>query len=126
MDLRIRLSCAPGRTLALFGASGSGKTSTLRAIAGLRRPTAGKIYVDGAPWFDANRAINLPVQQRSVGYVFREYALFPHLSVLDNVLAAMGHVPVAHRTARAQSLLLRVHLWGLEQRPGVLSHRDSE
>lgn len=122
VDLRLQLSCKPGRTLALFGASGSGKTSTLRAIAGLSRPTAGRIYVDGLPWFDADAGIRLPVQERSVGLVFQEYALFPHLSVLENLLAAMGHVPDAERTARAESLLHRVHLTGLERRrPAELS-----
>ena len=120
--LRVELSCAPGRTLALFGASGSGKTSTLRAIAGLGRPAKGRISVDGEVWFDSARNINLPPQRRSVGYVFQEYALFPHLSVLENVTAAMGHVPAAQRAARARGLLEKVRLSELERRrPAELS-----
>jgi molybdate transport system ATP-binding protein len=120
--LRVDVSCQPGRTLALFGASGSGKTSTLRAIAGLGRPASGRISVDGEVWFDAERNINLPPQRRSVGYVFQEYALFPHFTVLDNVTAAMGHLPAAERVARARGLLEKVRLSELEhRRPAELS-----
>jgi molybdate transport system ATP-binding protein len=120
--LRVRVSCSPGRTLALFGASGSGKTSTLRAIAGLGRPTTGRISIDGETWFDSERRIDLPPQRRSVGYVFQEYALFPHMTVLENVAAAMQHVPSAQRTVRARSLLEKVRLAELERRrPAQLS-----
>lgn len=120
--LNVRVSCGPGRTLALFGPSGSGKTSTLRAIAGLSRPVAGRISVDGEVWFDAERRINLPPQKRSVGYVFQEYALFPHLTVLENVTAAMPHVPAAQRAKRARTLLEKVGLAELlSRRPMELS-----
>jgi molybdate transport system ATP-binding protein len=120
--LRVRLECARGRTLALFGASGSGKTSTLRAVAGLSDPAAGSIRVGGEPWFDSNAGINLPTQRRSVGYVFQEYALFPHLSALDNVRAAMGHIPSSERAARAQALLSKMHLSDVAgRRPAELS-----
>jgi molybdate transport system ATP-binding protein len=72
-------------TLALAGPSGAGKTSVLRAIAGLARPDRGRIESEGTSWFDARRGIDVPPEQRSVGLVFQDYALFPHLNVERNV-----------------------------------------
>ncbi len=69
----------------LFGPSGAGKTLTLHAIAGLLHPDAGHIGIDGTVLFDAGRSINVAARKRRVGFVFQDYALFPHLSVLDNV-----------------------------------------
>ncbi|HYR44204.1 MAG TPA: ATP-binding cassette domain-containing protein [Terriglobia bacterium] len=69
----------------VFGASGSGKSATLRAIAGLDRPDSGRIVVDGRVLFDSARGIDVPARMRSVGYLFQDYALFPHLTVEDNV-----------------------------------------
>lgn len=73
------------RRLVLFGHSGSGKTLTLQSIAGLVRPDAGHILVDGETLFDAARGIDLPPRKRRLGYMFQDYALFPHLSVRRNV-----------------------------------------
>jgi molybdate transport system ATP-binding protein len=70
--------------VALVGPSGAGKTTLLRAIAGLQ-PAGGRISVDGDDWLDSARSIDLPAEQRSVGLVFQEYALFPHLTVRKNV-----------------------------------------
>jgi len=70
--------------VALVGPSGAGKTTLLRAIAGLQ-PALGRISVEGDDWLDSARGIDLPVEQRSVGLVFQEYALFPHLTVRKNV-----------------------------------------
>jgi len=81
-DLRVALEVAPSETLALVGPSGAGKTTILRAIAGLTRPSAGWIECGGT-WFDART--HVPPEQRSVGLVFQEYALFPHLTVERNV-----------------------------------------
>jgi molybdate transport system ATP-binding protein len=72
-------------TVALVGPSGSGKTTVLRAAAGLLRPDRGRITLDGETWFDAAQHIDVPPEQRSVGYVFQDYALFPHLTVRRNV-----------------------------------------
>jgi molybdate transport system ATP-binding protein len=72
-------------TFALAGPSGAGKTSVLRAIAGLTRPGRGRIESGGTAWFDARRGIDVPPEQRSVGLVFQDYALFPHLNVERNV-----------------------------------------
>jgi molybdate transport system ATP-binding protein len=73
------------RRIALFGPSGSGKSLTLRAIAGLMTPDSGHIDIHGRRLFDAARGVNLPPQRRQVGYLFQDYALFPHLTVAQNV-----------------------------------------
>lgn len=69
----------------LFGPSGSGKTLTLQSIAGLVSPDAGKIALNGRVLFDSQDGVNVPSRQRRIGYVFQDYALFPHLTVLENV-----------------------------------------
>lgn len=91
---------AAGCAVVLFGPSGSGKTLTLQAIAGLLRPDAGRIRIDGATLFDAGTGCDQPARRRGVGYVFQDYALFPHLSVRDNV--AFGLQPAWGRPAREQ------------------------
>ncbi len=70
---------------ALYGSSGSGKTLTLQAIAGLLTPSSGRIEIDGRTLFDSAKKIDLPASERRVGYLFQDYALFPHLSVRQNV-----------------------------------------
>ena len=82
----LELSLGLGReTVALAGPSGAGKTTVLRAIAGLARPDRGRVRCGGETWFDQSRGIDLAPEQRSVGYVFQDYALFPHLTVAQNV-----------------------------------------
>ena len=73
------------RTVALVGPSGAGKTSVLRVIAGLARPDSGRLELDGEAWVDVERGLFVAPEQRRVGLVFQEYALFPHLSVRQNV-----------------------------------------
>jgi molybdate transport system ATP-binding protein len=85
----------------LFGPSGSGKTLTLRAIAGLMRPDSGSISVDGRVLFDSGRKVFLPPRERKIGYVFQDYALFPHLTVRQNV--AFGLKPLLGRLSRANA-----------------------
>jgi molybdate transport system ATP-binding protein len=82
LDVALR---SDARRLVLFGASGAGKTMTLKAVAGLLKPDAGHVRIDGESLFDAQLRINLPPQQRTVAYLFQEYALFPHLTVRQNV-----------------------------------------
>lgn len=79
------------RRLVLFGASGAGKTMTLKAMAGLVKPDAGHVRIDGESLFDSQRRIDLPPQQRMVAYLFQEYALFPHLTVRQNVAFGLQH-----------------------------------
>jgi molybdate transport system ATP-binding protein len=122
IPLDARLKCAPGQVLALVGPSGSGKTTILRAIAGLLRVAEGEIRCAGESWFDSGRGVYRETRQRRVGYVFQNYALFPHLSALHNVMEAMLDRPVAEREQRARDVLARVRLAGLESRvPAALS-----
>lgn len=76
-------------TLALLGASGSGKSMTLKCIAGLERPDRGQIVLNGRTLYDSERRINLPPQKRNVGYLFQNYALFPNMTVRENIIFAL-------------------------------------
>lgn len=89
-DLAVALGVGGGETVALVGPSGAGKTTVLRAIAGAIRPRAGRIALGERVLFDAARRVDLPPEARRVGYMFQEYALFPHMSVRDNVAFAGG------------------------------------
>ncbi|HVU76906.1 MAG TPA: ABC transporter ATP-binding protein [Gaiellaceae bacterium] len=84
-SFELELALRAERTVALVGPSGAGKSSVLRAVAGLARPAAGRIALGGEAWFDADRRTFLSPDRRSVGLVFQEYALFPHMSVRRNV-----------------------------------------
>jgi molybdate transport system ATP-binding protein len=88
-ELAVRLSVG-SETLALVGPSGAGKSTVLRAIAGLRAPDRGRIALGGDVWFDAVARIDRPPDTRSVGLVFQEYALFPHMTVRRNVAFGAG------------------------------------
>ncbi|MGU9978499.1 ABC transporter ATP-binding protein [Phreatobacter sp. HK31-P] len=122
IPLSVSLSCAAGEMLALVGPSGSGKTTVLRAIAGLYHPEAGRVLCGGGTWLDTAKGIALPPHRRRAGLVFQHYALFPHMTALANVAAAMGHRPARERPDEARRLLTLVHLDGLEQRyPAELS-----
>jgi molybdate transport system ATP-binding protein len=122
IPLDVKLDCRRGELLALIGPSGSGKSTVLRAIAGLYRPLWGQVVATGETWLDTDTGIDLPPQARSVGLVFQDYALFPHLSALDNVRLAMLRLPEPERSRRATELLARVHLQGLDtRRPDELS-----
>jgi molybdate transport system ATP-binding protein len=81
----VDLSVAPGETFALVGPSGAGKTTVLRAVAGLLRPRSGRVALGDEVWLDTEAGVWLEPDRRSVGLVFQEYALFPHLSVAGNV-----------------------------------------
>ncbi|MEM1270073.1 MAG: ABC transporter ATP-binding protein [Bacteroidota bacterium] len=98
----------PGEFFALLGPSGCGKTTTLRLIAGFERPDAGRISCDGQ--LVCATDAHLPPEQRGIGFVFQDYALFPHLCVLDNVQFGLSGRPRNERTKRAQSMLERVGL----------------
>ncbi|WP_313417974.1 ATP-binding cassette domain-containing protein [Stenotrophomonas sp.] len=82
--LDVALQCRQ-RQVVLFGPSGAGKSLTLKAVAGLLRPWHGHVRLQGQVLFDSAAGVNLPPQQRRLGYVFQDYALFPHLSVRQNV-----------------------------------------
>ena len=107
--------------LALLGASGSGKSMTLKCIAGLERPDHGRIVLDGRVLFDSKQGINLPPQARRVGYLFQQGALFPNMTVAENLKIAM-RCPASEKDERLQSLVRRFQIAGLEgSRPLALS-----
>ena len=83
-DVELTLAVPRGDVVALVGPSGSGKSTVLRAVAGLDRPVRGRIDC-GETWFDSSRGVDLPAERRSVGLLFQDYALFPHLTVAKNV-----------------------------------------
>ncbi len=122
IPLAVELHCPPGTVLALLGPSGSGKTTVLRSIAGLMHPQRGAIRCNDAVWVDTEAGIRQTPQQRRVGYLFQHFALFPHLTAAQNVMASLEHLPRSERAARAHDLLTRVHLDGLgDRRPAALS-----
>jgi molybdate transport system ATP-binding protein len=107
---------ASDRVVALFGPSGAGKTLTLQCLAGLVRPDAGRIAVAGTVFFDAAQGVELPPQARRIGYVFQGYALFPHLSVAENVGFGLRAVARQRREAKVAEVIGRLGLSGLERR----------
>ena len=118
----VALECPPGELLALVGPSGSGKSTILRMIAGLLEPDAGHVRCMGETWYSSASGLNRRARERHVGMVFQSFALFPHLTALENVMEALTEHPSAERTRRARDLLARMHLAGLEDRkPAMLS-----
>jgi molybdate transport system ATP-binding protein len=113
---------ADGGVAALFGPSGAGKTLTLSCMAGLLRPDAGRIVVDGRVLFDSVAGVDVRPQARRVGYVFQGYALFPHRTAADNVGFGLRDHPREARERRVREVMSRLGLAGFEQRyPSELS-----
>jgi molybdate transport system ATP-binding protein len=110
IPLDVEFTCGSGDVLAIFGPSGSGKTTILRSIAGLYRPEMATVRAGLAIWTDTHTNTFTPPHLRAVGFVFQDYALFPHLTAVGNVMTALGHRPRAERRARAEELLTLVHL----------------
>ncbi|HKV45728.1 MAG TPA: ABC transporter ATP-binding protein [bacterium] len=111
-----------GKFFTLLGPSGCGKTTTLRSIAGLERPDGGQIELDGAVVYSSRRDIFVPPNRREVGMVFQSYAIWPHMTVFENVAFPL-RVNRAHSrsmlTDRVRKALATVRLDGLEQRPAT-------
>jgi len=114
---RLDLTVCRGEVHALLGASGSGKSTLLRLVAGLERPDAGRIVIQGRTVAEGRHV--LPPERRPVGVVFQDYALFPHLSVQRNVCFGMPRRPRRERIAAAHDLLRRV---GLQDKAGAMPH----
>ncbi len=122
IPLDVDFSCRAGDVLAIFGPSGSGKTTILRSIAGLYRPAQAVVRSGDDTWSDSASGVFEPPHRRRVGFVFQEYALFPHLTAAGNVITALGHLPSPERRARAEQLLGQVHLSRqADRRPSELS-----
>jgi molybdate transport system ATP-binding protein len=127
IPLAIDFQLEPGALLALVGHSGAGKTTILRTIAGLYTPAIARISVSDELWLDTDRAINLPPRERRVGMVFQSYALFPHMSAIQNVACAIDDLASTEKMTEAERLLALVNLKGLEKRkPGALSHGQQQ
>ena len=120
-DLDVHLDCDAG-VLALLGASGSGKTLTLDAIAGFLRPERGRILLHQEILFDAESGVSRPPQRRGIGYVFQNYALFPHMNVEQNLAFGIRQLPSLERHRRIREMLERFGLTALAtRRPHELS-----
>src|SRR3954449_1866802 len=94
-EIDVAVAVEPGRCLAIAGPSGAGKTTLLRIAAGLTRPARGRVECNGETWLDTERAIDLPAERRRAGFVFQDYALFPHMTALANVEYAGGAMAAA-------------------------------
>ncbi|RLA01849.1 MAG: ABC transporter [Gammaproteobacteria bacterium] len=113
--LDVELRCEKGEVLALVGPSGAGKSTVLRCIAGLQSSQQGVILCKDQLWFDSKKGVHQSPQQRRVGMVFQSYALFPHLTVKDNIQLALD-VDKKNHQQDVKQLLKQVHLGGLEHR----------
>jgi ABC-type sulfate/molybdate transport systems ATPase subunit len=107
---------ADGAPVGLLGPSGSGKSMTLRSIAGLETPDRGRIVLHGRVLFDSARRINVPARARRVGLLFQHYALFPHLTVAENVAFGLRRLPGPERARRVGQQLAAAHLEELADR----------
>ncbi|WP_459659765.1 molybdate transport system ATP-binding protein [Acinetobacter calcoaceticus] len=113
--------------IGLFGASGSGKTSILHAIAGLNTPRSGLIKIQNQTWFDSDQKINLSTQKRHVGLVFQDAQLFPHKTVKQNLLFGLKHLSQQERLFEADYIIELLKLEHLLQRmPNKLSGGEKQ
>jgi len=125
--LDIAFDAPPQGVTILFGPSGSGKTTTLRAVAGIVTPDAGRIALGAHVFFDSQTHINLSIQQRRIGFVFQDYALFPHLTAEENVAFGVRHGNARARGARAREWLALFKLSSAaNRRPRTLSGGEQQ
>jgi ABC-type sulfate/molybdate transport systems ATPase subunit len=116
-----------GSPAGLLGPSGSGKTMALRAIAGLETPDRGRIVLQGRVLFDSEQGINVPARARRIGLLFQNYALFPHLTVAENVAFGLRKLPETEKKRRVAEQLAAAHLDGLAERyPATLSGGEQQ
>jgi len=120
-SLEVGLSAAPGITM-LFGTSGSGKTTLLRCLAGLLTPDAGRITVGEAVLFDSALSRDVPVERRRIGYVFQQLALFPQMTVGDNIKYGLSQMSPADRNDRMRTIADSFSIGGLlSRKPSAIS-----
>jgi molybdate transport system ATP-binding protein len=108
-SLDIDINVGDGVT-ALMGASGSGKSMTLRCIAGVSKPEEGRISIYGEPLFDSANRVNLPPQKRNIGFLFQDYALFPNMTVLQNIMCGGNRTEKEKRKGLAEDLAETFHI----------------
>ncbi len=110
------------KVMGLMGASGSGKSMTLKCIAGIETPDYGKIVLNDKVLFDSEKKINIPIQQRNVGYLFQNYALFPNMSVKENIACGLKAHRVDEIEEKIDCVLKQFHIYELKDRyPNQLS-----
>jgi ABC-type sulfate/molybdate transport systems ATPase subunit len=113
--LNINLS-SEHEIIGILGASGSGKSMLLKCIAGLIKPDEGKIIINGKVFFDSEQNINIAIQERKVGFLFQNYALFPHLTIKENIGFGLQGLTKDEQNKRVFGLMERYHLVGMEKR----------
>lgn len=113
-NLNVKLTHNSG-VLGFLGESGSGKSLTLKSIAGLDTPTKGKIIIDGNEIYNSESKINLPPQKRQVGFLFQNYALFPNMTVAENIHIGLGNLKAKDKKALCNEYIERLGLGGLEK-----------
>jgi molybdate transport system ATP-binding protein len=119
IELDVDVALQEGEFVTLFGQSGAGKTTLLRMLAGLTLPKRGQIKVGGETWFDSEAHINLPPQRREIGLVFQDYALFPNMTVRENLSFALAN---KKQSDRVDELIEMMQLCALQHRlPATLS-----
>jgi len=121
MQLDVQLKISAGFTI-LFGPSGAGKTTVLDCIAGLQEPDSGRIAVADVSLFDSEKAVDLPARDRHVGYLFQTLALFPHMTVRQNIEYGLAHASPSERHARSSEIAESFGIAGLfDRRPAKIS-----
>lgn len=114
-NLEVELEAENGR-IGLLGESGSGKSMTLKMIAGIEKPDEGLIILNNRVLFDSKKKINLPARERNVGYLFQNYALFPQMNVVQNIVSGMRKSTKAEKQQEAANRIKQLKLEGLETR----------
>jgi ABC-type sulfate/molybdate transport systems ATPase subunit len=121
-DLQVKLDVARGRTLMLVGDNGCGKTTLLNLVAGLDNPDEGRVALDGRELYDSGNGTNIPPEARGIGYVFQSYALFPHMSVYDNVAFGLRarKMPLGEIKVMVKDRLEVAGLWEIRKAKAAL------
>lgn len=114
-SLKVKINQENG-VLGFLGESGCGKSMTLKCIAGIIKPDKGKIILNNKVFFDSEKKINIPPQQRKVGYLFQNYALFPHMTVKENIELGLNNISKAEKDKITKSYLKKMKLEGFENR----------
>ena len=121
-NFNLDVAFTAGGVVGLLGPSGSGKTKTLQCIAGIERPDRGRVAVNGRLFFDSGEHVDMKVQDRRVGYLFQHYALFPTMTVEENIACGARGLTGDRRRGCVQAMMRRLRLQGLERlKPGQLS-----
>lgn len=113
--LQAQLSCEQG-IVGVLGASGAGKSMLLKCIAGLVKPDEGQIIINGKTFYDSAKRINLPPKDRNTGFLFQNYALFPHLTIAENIAFSLNKLSKADKNKKAAALMERFNLVNMAQR----------